>query len=61
MVAKGAQGESCKKISRRATININRHSDSLKKSQLTLAQGMMKKGDVFVVSDDDDDEVRTSS
>ncbi len=37
----------------------NRHSDSLKKSPLTLSQGMMKKGDIV---DDayDDDEVRTS-
>jgi hypothetical protein len=42
----------------------NRHSDSLKKSQLTLSQGMMRKGDVIVVADDDDDddnEVRTSA
>jgi hypothetical protein len=29
----------------------NRHSDSLRKSQLPLSQGMLKKGD------DDDDEV----
>ncbi len=39
----------------------NRHSDSLKKSQLTLSQGMMKKSDVVAVADDfDDNEVRTS-
>ncbi len=38
----------------------SRHSDSLKKSQLTLSQGMMKKGDIIVVADDDDDEVRSS-
>jgi hypothetical protein len=36
----------------------NRHSDSLKKSQLTLFHGMLKKGDVN--DDTDDDEVRTS-
>jgi hypothetical protein len=35
----------------------NRHSDSLKKSQLILSQGMLKKG---YVNDDTDDEVRTS-
>jgi urease accessory protein UreE len=38
-----------------------RHSDSLKKSQLTLSQGMMKKGDALAVDDDDNVEVRTSS
>ncbi len=37
----------------------NRHNDSLKKSHLTLSQGMMKKGDDVAV-DDDDDVVRTS-
>ncbi len=37
----------------------NRHSDSLKKSQLTLSQRMLKKGDVKDDTDDDDDEVRT--
>jgi hypothetical protein len=31
----------------------NRHSNSLKKSQFTLPQGMFKKGDVV---DKDDDE-----
>jgi hypothetical protein len=38
----------------------NRHCDSIKKSQLTLSQRMIKKGDVIVVAaaDDDDDEVR---
>jgi hypothetical protein len=35
----------------------NRHSDSLKKDQLTPSQGMMKKGDDVAV---DDDVVRTS-
>ncbi len=35
----------------------NRHSDSLKKNQLTLSQGMMKKGDIC--DDADDDKVRT--
>jgi hypothetical protein len=39
----------------------NRLSDNLKKSQLTLFQGMMKKEDILVVADnDEDDEVRTS-
>jgi hypothetical protein len=38
----------------------NRQSDSLEKSQLTLSQGMMKKGD-GIVDVDDDDEVRTSA
>ncbi len=37
----------------------NRHSDSLKKGQFTLSQGMVKKGDDVVV-DDDDDAVRTN-
>ncbi len=37
----------------------NRHSDSLKKSQLTLSQGMSKKGD-DVADDDDGNAVRTS-
>ncbi len=35
----------------------NRHSDSLKKSQFTIFQGMMKKGDVSIA----DDKVRTSA
>jgi hypothetical protein len=43
MVAKDAQRESWK------TILKNRLSDSLKKSQLPLSHGMMKKGDVFIV------------
>jgi hypothetical protein len=33
----------------------NRHIDSLKKDQLTLSQGMVKKGDDVAVDDDDDD------
>jgi hypothetical protein len=37
----------------------NRRSDSLKKSQLPLPQGMLKKGDA-VDDADDDDEVRIS-
>jgi hypothetical protein len=36
----------------------NRHSDSLRKGQLNLFQGKMKKGDD--VDDDDDDAMRTS-
>ncbi len=35
----------------------NWHSDSLKKSQLSFSQGMLKKG---YVNDDTDDEVRAS-
>jgi hypothetical protein len=38
----------------------NMHSGSLRKSQLALSQGMIKKGDVIVDADDDDDEVRNS-
>jgi hypothetical protein len=38
----------------------NRHSDSLKKGQLTLSQGMVKKRDDGAVEDDDDDVMRTS-
>jgi anaerobic glycerol-3-phosphate dehydrogenase len=37
----------------------NRHSDSLYKSQLTLFQGITKKGDVVIDADNTDDEVRT--
>jgi hypothetical protein len=37
----------------------NRHSDGLKKGQLTFSQGKMKKGD-DVADDNDDDAVRTS-
>jgi hypothetical protein len=37
----------------------NRHSDSQKKSQNTLTQGIMKKGDVIIDDDNNDDEVRT--
>jgi hypothetical protein len=37
----------------------NRHSTSLKKGQLTLSQGKMKKGDDVAV-DDNDDAVRTN-
>jgi hypothetical protein len=32
----------------------NRHSNCLKNSQLTLSQGMLKKGDEVSVHDDDD-------
>ncbi len=39
---------------------INRHSDSLKKSQLTLSLGILKKGDINADADNDD-EVRTSA
>jgi hypothetical protein len=36
-----------------------RHSDNIKKGQLTLFQSKMKKGD-DVADDDDDDSVKTS-
>ncbi len=38
----------------------NRHCDNLKKSKLTLSQGMLKKWDVDDDADDDD-EVRISA
>jgi hypothetical protein len=38
----------------------NRHNDSLKKWQLTLSQGTMKKGD-DVADDEDDYAARTSA
>jgi hypothetical protein len=38
----------------------NRLGRILKKGQLTLPQGMMKKGDDVAVDGDDDDAVRTS-
>jgi flagellar biosynthesis chaperone FliJ len=37
----------------------NRHRNSLRKSQLTLCQGMVKKGD-DIADDDDDDVVSTN-
>jgi hypothetical protein len=37
----------------------NRHSDSIKKSQLTLSRGMLIKGNINNDADDDE-EVRTS-
>ncbi len=43
------------------TVLKTRHSDSLKKSQLTLSQNMMKKGDIVVIVVDDDDDERRSS
>ncbi len=39
----------------------NLHRDSLKKSEVTLSQGMLKKGEVNFDADADDDEVRTSA
>jgi hypothetical protein len=38
----------------------NRHSDSLKESQITPSQRMMRKRDI-IDDADDDDEVRTSA
>ncbi len=58
-MAKGTKRESWKTtLGSQRNLTKNRHSDSLKKSRLTLSQGMMKKGDVIVVADDDDDEVK---
>jgi hypothetical protein len=58
--AKDAQGENFKTtLESQGTFSENRHSDSLKKGQLTLFQGKMKKGD-DVADDDDDYAVRTS-
>jgi hypothetical protein len=55
------KGRGGKNSSKARDLAINRHSDSLKKCQLTLSQGMIKKGDVFVVADDDDDDEVTTS
>jgi urease accessory protein UreE len=41
-------------------LTLKRHSNGLKKSQLSLSQGILKKGDVVVIADDDDIKVRTS-
>jgi hypothetical protein len=49
-VAKGAEGESLKKLIKARDLTKNRHSESLKKSQLTLYQGKMKMGDDVVVN-----------
>ncbi len=38
----------------------NRHGDSLKRGQVTLSQGKMKKGD-NVIDNEDDDVVKTSA
>jgi hypothetical protein len=57
---KGAQGESENNSRKQSYLLKNRHSDSLKKSQLTLSQGMTKKGDV-VDDADDNDAVRTTA
>jgi hypothetical protein len=56
MVAKDAQRESWKTTLNPRGLNENRHSDSLKKGQLTISQGKMKRGDDAA----DDDMVRTS-
>ncbi len=59
LVAKTLMGELENNSRKPRDLLKSRHGDSLKKRQLTLSQGMMKKGDI--VSDaDDDDEVRTS-
>jgi hypothetical protein len=58
-VAKHSKGE-LETNSRKPRDLTKNMCDSLKKSQLTLSQLMMKKGDVVIVADDDDDEVRTS-
>ncbi len=60
MVAKGNKGELENNRGKPRDLLKNRHSDSLKKSQLTISQEMLKKGDVAVDADHDDDKVRTS-
>jgi hypothetical protein len=63
MVPKALKEESGNNSRKPRDLAKNWHSDSLKKSQLTLSQRKSKKGDVVVVADDDDDdddEVRTS-
>jgi pantoate kinase len=54
-VLKGKVG---KRFSKPRDLSKTRHSDSLEKSQLTISQAMMKKGDVVFVADD---EFRTSA
>jgi hypothetical protein len=54
-VTKGAPKESWKTILGSKGIKRKQHSISLKKSQLTLSEGMTKKGDVVVVGDDNDE------
>jgi hypothetical protein len=58
--AKGTQGELEDNSWKPRDPTRNRLSKILKKGQLTLSQGMMKKGDDVVVDGDDDDAVRTS-
>jgi hypothetical protein len=59
MLAKVAQEEELENNSwKPRNLFKNMHIDSPKNSQLTLSQGMMKKGDVIMVADDED--VRTS-
>jgi hypothetical protein len=60
IMAKDAQGRVGKWLQEPRDLLKNWHSGSLKKSQLTLSQGMLKKGDV---DNDayDDAEVRTSA
>jgi hypothetical protein len=59
-VAKDVQGRIKNNFRKPRDLLKNRHSDGLKKSQLTLSQEMLKKGDVDDDADDDD-EVRTSA
>jgi hypothetical protein len=59
MVAKKALKRKLETNSRKPKdLRKNRRSDSLEKSELTLSQWMVKKGDV--IDHADDDEVRTS-
>jgi hypothetical protein len=52
-------GESWKTtLGSQGALSENRHSESLKKAQLTLNQGKKKKGDE-VADDEDDDAVKT--
>jgi hypothetical protein len=60
-VIKGVQGESWKTtLGSQGTSPKTAIMTALKKGQLTLPQGMMKKGDDVAVDEDDDDAVRTS-
>ncbi len=58
-MAKCARGDSWKTTQGSQGTLLNRHSESLKKGQLTLSQGMVKTGDDIAV-DDDDDALKTS-
>jgi hypothetical protein len=56
MMAKGSQGESWKTALGAKVQTKNWHSGSLKKSKIKFSLGMMNKGNVVIVAED---EVRT--